>query len=264
MIPLAHISHWRATHAPWLSQAHVEQDLVLSRCLVALFANPTVASLVALRGGTALNKLFFAKHARFSEDIDLVQIKSAENGPLIDAVRSTLDPIFGAPPKRKIGEGLTTLTYRFTSNDSMPLKLKVETNTREHDALFPLEEHIFAVNSPWFQGESTIHTFMLEELLGTKLRAIYQRKKGRDLYDLWAVAQEHKIDTGKVISAFYHYISLQEVTISRSDFEKNIELKLADKAFREDILPLLRSGVDYDSESAAEWFRDSLLPLMAK
>jgi predicted nucleotidyltransferase component of viral defense system len=71
MIPLAHISHWRATHAPWPSQTHVEQDLVLSRCLVALFANPTVASLVALRGGTALNKLFFKKHARFSEDIDL-------------------------------------------------------------------------------------------------------------------------------------------------------------------------------------------------
>ncbi len=105
---------------------------------------------------------------------------------------------------------------------------------------------------------------MLEELLGTKLRALYQRKKGRDLYDLWAVAQEHKIDIGKVISAFQHYISLQGVTISRSDFEKNLELKLADLAFREDIVPLLHSGVAYKSESAAEWLRDSFFQKLHK
>ncbi|NBW83344.1 nucleotidyl transferase AbiEii/AbiGii toxin family protein, partial [bacterium] len=33
----------------WASQAHVEQDLILSRSLVELFANPLVSELVALR-----------------------------------------------------------------------------------------------------------------------------------------------------------------------------------------------------------------------
>jgi predicted nucleotidyltransferase component of viral defense system len=255
MIPLAHISHWRATQAPWPSQSHVEQDLVLSRCLVELFANEKISNLVALRGGTALNKLFFKNHARFSEDIDLVQTKSADNGPLIDAIRATLDPIFGASPKRKIGEGLTTLTYRFTSNDNIALKLKVETNTREHKSIFPLSQHVFSVDSPWFQGSSTVHTYELEELLGTKLRALYQRKKGRDLYDLWAVFQEHEPSVEKILCAFQHYLSLQGVSINRDGFEKNVALKISDNAFLADIIPLLRDGIQYDASSAANWFR---------
>jgi predicted nucleotidyltransferase component of viral defense system len=145
----------------------------------------------------------------------------------------------------------------------MPLKLKVETNTREHQSLFPLEQHSFAVDSPWFVGESKIQTYNLEELLGTKLRAFYQRKKGRDLYDLWAVAQEHKIDPKRVITAFQHYASQQGVVIRRNDFAKNLDLKLSDRAFCGDIIPLLRSGVDYKAESAAEWFRGSFLALMS-
>ncbi|MGH2469017.1 MAG: nucleotidyl transferase AbiEii/AbiGii toxin family protein [Chloroflexota bacterium] len=40
------------------------------------------------------------------------------------------------------------------------------------------------MKSPWFTGSADVPTFALEELLGTKLRALYQRRKGRDLFDL--------------------------------------------------------------------------------
>ena len=201
-----------------------------------------VSSLVSLRGGTALNKLFFARHSKFSEDIDLVQTTPANNGPLIDAIRKTLDPLFGAPPKRKIGEELTTLIYRYTFNDNMPLKLKFERNTREHHSLFPLEQHLFAVDSPWFVGESKTQTYN---------------------HDLQAVAQEHKIDPKRVITAFQHYAPQQGVVIRRNEFEKNLDLKLSDSAFCRDIVPLLRTGVDYNAESAAVWFRKSFLTLFS-
>ncbi len=76
-----------------------------------------------------------------------------------------------------------TLYYRFQSEDLPPEKrrLKVEINTREHFSVFPLEIKVFSIDSAWFQGRSEIPTYKLEELLGTKLRALYQRKKGRDL-----------------------------------------------------------------------------------
>ena len=38
--------------------------------------------------------------------------------------------------------------------------------------------------SRWFTGAAKVLTYDLDELLGTKLRALYQRKKGRDLFDL--------------------------------------------------------------------------------
>jgi predicted nucleotidyltransferase component of viral defense system len=37
---------------------------------------------------------------------------------------------------------------------------------------------------PWFSGEIKIATFSSEELLSTKIRALLQRNKGRDLIDL--------------------------------------------------------------------------------
>lgn len=68
MIQQAYIKAWRAV-APWQDDAQVEQDLVLSRAVVAIFQQPDLAKQVALRGGTALNKLFIQPPSRYSEDI---------------------------------------------------------------------------------------------------------------------------------------------------------------------------------------------------
>src|SRR5262249_54076501 len=78
MIPRAAITAWRA-FAPWLTDAQVEQDLVLSRAIVEIFSDPTLASSLVFRGGTALHKMFLTPPARYSEDIDLVQ---AAPGPI--------------------------------------------------------------------------------------------------------------------------------------------------------------------------------------
>ena len=71
--------------------------------------------------------------------------------------------------------------YRFESEDTPPLKmrLKIEVNTREHFTELGLASVPFEVDSPWFRGSAEVHTFALDELLGTKLRALYQRKKGQ-------------------------------------------------------------------------------------
>ena len=71
MIPKDFITAWR-TKAPWLQDAQVEQDLVISRAVVEMFRVPEIAARPAFRGGTALYKLHLPV-ARYSEDIDLVQ-----------------------------------------------------------------------------------------------------------------------------------------------------------------------------------------------
>jgi predicted nucleotidyltransferase component of viral defense system len=259
MISSTHLAHWRKYHAPWAQPDLVEHDLVLSRCLVLLFQNEILASRIALRGGTALNKLFYRNHARFSEDIDLVQTTAEANGPLIDAIRNSLDPLFVEAPKRKVGPGITTITYRFNTEGGAQLKLKIETNTREHKAIFPLENHDFVVDSTWFQGSARVKTYALEELLGTKLRALYQRRKGRDLYDFWALGQEFKPNIPRVLEAFHHYLNHQELMVSKAEFELNLTAKVQDAIFRVDMPPLLQTGVDYDVDKAFEWFREKIL-----
>lgn len=56
MIPADFIVEWRG-QTRWATDEQVEQDLVLSRALVAIFEDSDLADMVALRGGTALHKL---------------------------------------------------------------------------------------------------------------------------------------------------------------------------------------------------------------
>ncbi len=75
----------------------------------------------------------FGRAARYSEDIDLVQIDAGPIGPVLAEVHAALDTWLGAA-RWKQSEGRVTLTYRFESEDvpPVPMKLKVEINSREH------------------------------------------------------------------------------------------------------------------------------------
>lgn len=64
---------------------------MISRALVDMFSDPVLAKSVAFRGGTALYKLYLTPPARYSEDIDLVQIAPGPAGPIMDAVRGNVD-----------------------------------------------------------------------------------------------------------------------------------------------------------------------------
>jgi len=258
LIPFDFITEWRS-RAPWVQDAQVEQDLILSRALVEIFRDPDVARMLAFRGGTALYKLHLPP-ARYSEDIDLIQIASGPIGPAFDAIRSVLDPWLGTP-RRSLQEGTVTLQYRVQSEGPppLPIRVKIEINSREHFQVLGLESLPFAVESRWFSGNAAIQTYALEELLGTKLRALYQRRKGRDLFDLWTAHQQARVDTAKVVECFRRYLEHEGLRVSRAEFEANLEQKLADDRFMTDITPLLASGNSWDIADAARYAREELL-----
>jgi hypothetical protein len=164
MIPLAYITEWRAV-APWSQDAWIEQDLVISRALVALFSVAAVAERLAFRGGTALYQLHLRPPARYSEDIDLVQVRSEPIGKTLDLVRHELDPWLGTPRRRRT-EGRVSLLYRFDSEDDPPvnMRLKIEINTREHFTELGWTRVPFRVESRWFEGNAAVTTFKIDEL----------------------------------------------------------------------------------------------------
>lgn len=259
MIPQANITAWR-TRAPWADDAQVEQDLVLSRAAVELFSNDDLTGKIALRGGTSLHKLFLHPPHRYSEDIDLVQIQAGPIGSVIDAIRSSLDPWLGKPTRAR-GPGTVTLKYRFQSEipPVRPMRLKIEINTREHFALLGLNQVEFVVTNPWFTGECEVATFQIDELLATKLRALYQRRKGRDLFDLWLCLEQKLIDPQRLVDCFLKYMDHEGHTLSRAQFEQNLHEKESDTAFLSDIHPLLRSDLHYDAVVALSAVRQSLI-----
>ena len=259
MIPRANITAWRE-QAPWPDNSQVEQDLVISRALVELFARPGLSEKVAFRGGTALHKLYFDPPGRYSEDIDLVQRNAGPIGPLRDEIHKALDPWLGTP-KWKSGHGRFTLSYRFNTSYApvIPMRLKIEINTREHFSVLGITERPLSVENPWFSGSAEIPTYTLSELLGTKLRALYQRKKGRDLFDLAAGLRHRDADLDTLIEVFHRYMEFSATPVSRAQFEANMAGKMADATFRGDMDVLLRAGLDYDPREAWDCVHQSLI-----
>ncbi|OGR80476.1 MAG: hypothetical protein A3I11_08980 [Elusimicrobia bacterium RIFCSPLOWO2_02_FULL_39_32] len=260
MIPRAHITAWRAL-APWASDAQVEQDLAISRAIMEIFDEPSLRERLAFRGGTALQKLFLKIPVRYSEDIDLVQIQSEPIGKVLDKIRKKLDSWLGIPRWDKSKES-NTLTYKFDSEITPiePLRLKIEINTREHFTVLGLKQRSFSVESPWVRGTVSLQTYELEELMGTKLRALYQRKKGRDLFDLDHVLKQFpQLNHQKLIDCFMKYLKYEGLRITRAQFESNMLEKMRSAVFLSDISSLIRPGIQYDFEIAYKHIHDSLI-----
>jgi len=259
MISSAYIKEWRG-NAPWSRNEQVEQDMIICRAIVEIFSHPVLAENLAFRGGTALFKLYLPP-VRYSEDIDLVQVHPGPIGPVMNILQEKLNPWLGIP-RRKQTEGGVTLTYRMTSEEGMPLRLKVEINSREHFTVLGRERKKLDMQSRWFSGNASVLTYRLDELLGTKVRALYQRKKGRDLFDLWMAFTAAQAQPEIVIKCFLQYMENEGLKISRAEFEKNFLAKTADPVFAKDVGPLLIAGTVFDFPAAAKYIMNRLLPLI--
>jgi len=259
LIPHDFITEWRR-YASWTEDSQVEQDLIICRALVDIFSLEQAARTLAFRGGTALHKLHLPPAARYSEDIDLVQMVAGPIGPVLDAMRGVLDPWLGEP-KRDFKEGRVSLGYRMLSEGPppLPIRLKIEVNSREHFTVYGVEQQSFTVESRWYSGNARITTFQRDEMLGTKLRALYQRRKGRDLFDLWAAQAAGKLDAIRVVHCFLQYLKKGGLRISRAEFEANFARKLADPTFTQDVTPLLGPRVEWNIEDAVRYVREELL-----
>ena len=257
MIPEIFIEQWRKT-VKWQTLEQIEQDLIISRALIDLYNEPHIKEALAFRGGTALNKLFIKPPARYSEDVDFVQRNSDPIGQTIDAIRESLKPWLG-DPKWKISQRSAKLIYKYESINKMPAKLKIEINTTEHFQVLPLKTVSFSMDSDWFKGATGIITYEMDELIATKLRALYQRRKGRDLFDVWYMTANELINISQVVDIFSKYCSYSNVKISREEFIKNLEQKKNHRDFLMDMRILLPSKLYWNFEEAYQFIVDKVV-----
>ena len=261
MIPTMHIIAWSRV-APWAAPRQVEQDLIISRAVVELFSDKFLKAQLRFRGGTALHKLHFPRPMRYSEDIDLVRTTAGGIGPILDRVRDVLGWLGDA---RYEATGVAPkLRFQVHAEDSgAPLRLKVEINTRERDVYDAPIEIGHTVDSPWYAGHASIPTYSPEEMLATKLRALLQRNKGRDLFDLaQGLAVFEALNTGRVVDLLVRYLEAEKQTISRAEAEARMFAKLAKPGFAEDIRPLL--AADEAAALTDEWVRAAVSDIFGR
>ncbi|MDR2337223.1 MAG: nucleotidyl transferase AbiEii/AbiGii toxin family protein [Deltaproteobacteria bacterium] len=250
MIPRAAITEW-TQFAPWKNMHQVEQDLIICRALQAIFSDKILSTKLAFRGGTALHKLFLSPQKRYSEDIDLVQITSGPIGVILDKIKEVLFFLEIHKIKQKENNNSLIFTFPTTFLPETVMKLKVEINCQEHFSMFEPLLAPFEIKNQWYSGNCLIQTYCFNELIGTKLRALYQRKKGRDLFDLYCAIKSGLLDVDSCIICYKKYMEYAYNKIpSAKEYLTNLEDKIRDGSFRQDIVPIIGSDVVYDVDTA--------------
>ena len=265
MIPERYITEW-SEKAPWVVNKFIEQDLILCRALVSIYNDAFLAEHLAFRGGTALGKLYLKPQPRYSEDIDLVQVKAEPIKETIDHLRDALDWLGEPVVKQKKHNNTLVFKVQPTDMDAGEIHLKVEINCKEHFSVLPMVRVPFKVENSWFSGECEVLTYELAELTGTKLRAVYQRRKGRDLFDLWKILTlVPEIDRERVMQSYERYLGFTASHLpTYKEFVLNMEEKLQDEEFLADTDLILGPQVEYDAAVAWKKVHDELVVRLRK
>lgn len=262
MIPRSAITHWNK-QVPWEDIANIEQDLIITRAITDIFSDDYLASELAFRGGTALHKLYLSPQPRYSEDIDLVQINPGPIKNILLRLGEVLNYLPGKVIKTKRFNN--TMLFRIQSEipPIVPIRLKIEINCFEHFNELGLVKIPFSYDSLWSSGSCSITTYKLEELLGTKMRALYQRRKGRDLFDISYALQNATIKEEDVIRCYKRYINfVTDNPPTYKQFVANLEEKITNTEFTGDTVNLLRPGISYDPIQAYDFVNSRLITLL--
>ena len=263
---------------PWPSQVQVEQDLLLCRAMVALFDDSFLQTQIAMRGGTLLHKVHLAPASRYSEDIDLVVVGDRPEGHIRRALNRVLSGVLGTPKLSVWGDlklasrntvkpsRVLRMTYAVPSlvKPGTSLEIVVEANVTERTPHLPVIRIPFAFPFQYSVIKTQVIGYDIHEMLGTKLRALFQRRRGRDLFDIyWALTlAKPAVVPAQIIESFQHYLKLEGSAAGRTEFIALLNGHLADRGFCSDMSQLLRVGIIYDPQQAGEVVRTQLLSLL--
>ena len=260
----------------------VEQDYLISQAVAAIFTDKFLRSQVAMRGGTVLHKGHLAPACRYSEDIDLVLVGARPASHIKKAVARVLEPILGVPSEsvltdirlavRNIASKSkiirTTYIYDPRSPEAALAHLKIEVNVNEKKSLFPMAR--IDVGVPDGSGglrSVPVVSYDLDEMLGTKLRALMQREHGRDLFDLWWACEmskspsaKAKVNPARVCAAFRFYMRQEKTVFTAAAVRAELERRMQSRKFLSDMAGYLSAGRSYLPQTAYADFCEAFLP----
>ncbi len=176
----------------------VEKDYVLGWMLYGI-ANSSISNKLVFKGGTALSKIYFPNQWRLSEDLDFTPIGNTAWEKFVKPIEKEIPNIVmqknqialkleGSP---YTNPGYFQSRFKYTGPISTA-RLKIEISREEEIG------KIVAMPVPQYYDypKFSVSVYSLETILAEKLRAILQRRKIRDYYDVWRLLKENKIWNG--------------------------------------------------------------------
>lgn len=186
-------------------ESTIERDYVQNWLLSSMYA---LKMNVVLKGGTGIRKAYIPDY-RFSDDLDFTLLQDTDKevfeGLVAEAVKTSKEET-GVDFDEKVVidenvNGYECIVYfRLLRQTGSPtrIKLDVTRHNKEKMVLAPEKKKIIHPYSD--DCTSVIVVYHLEELMAEKLRAIFERTRPRDLYDLWYIKDRLNDETVKILS----------------------------------------------------------------
>lgn len=166
---------------------NLEKVLRLSDLLDLIFSSP-IGENLALKGGTAINFAYF-NLPRLSIDIDLDYIQLSREKMMKDRgiIKKSLREMveiegYSISDKSKEHFALDSYVLNFINNAGNRDNIKVEINYLNRVHLY--EKQKIRIKTPLFESNTDIGIVNKYDLFGSKISALINRAKPRDLYDI--------------------------------------------------------------------------------
>ncbi|MCL4519880.1 MAG: nucleotidyl transferase AbiEii/AbiGii toxin family protein [Thaumarchaeota archaeon] len=235
------------------NQLFAEQDLHIVTILREISENDKFSRKLYLKGGTAINKLHLEDLSRLSVDIDLNHIGTKEEvlkerTDLTDALCAVLKSKYSADVSMKRSYEQTTMRVDYSSLSASTQRIKIEISHVERFPILPPVKKRLKLP----EGETRVTTYTLEELLSTKIRAFYDRFKGRDVYDIWAADRLVTLDKVALRKMFLYYFYRDRKEFSPKVFYSHLGDAVTKHAIEDDVSGYLRPNIDFQLEKATK------------
>lgn len=180
-----------------LTEEVVEKDYVLGWLLAGIGAHPVLGSTRVFKGGTCLKKCYLETY-RFSEDLDFTVLEEGPLSPddllpilleMLDTVEqasglelTSREPVVRLRPGGQSAEG--RIYYRGPRSTPGEARVKLDLTYDEIVAEPTVARVVAHAYEDELPAPSSVRCYAFAEVFAEKLRALAQRARPRDLYDV--------------------------------------------------------------------------------
>lgn len=200
---------------------HIAEKDYLLALVLQVITNSDLGETLIFKGGTALHHCYLEQY-RFSEDLDF----SANQKPVeLEKVRKVFDDVDYLQIKKDYLSNATIKIEKlqYAGPLTQPDSLKVEIDFLQNVVLPP---QTLSYHNVWGL-EFSVAVMDIREICAEKIRAMSDRARYRDFYDMFLVLDTHNIDLNEVVEL----VKKKEVRqpITKANIEKNWQIVLTQK-----------------------------------
>ncbi|PIN85265.1 MAG: hypothetical protein COV47_03060 [Candidatus Diapherotrites archaeon CG11_big_fil_rev_8_21_14_0_20_37_9] len=189
--------------------AFMEKDYALTWVLKAIYSNQKLSEILAFKGGTCISKIY-AENYRLSEDLDFSIYKNQqltleelvkELGKSFEQVKEEGSPELSVKNyEQQSNQGYLSVKIKYLGPLAHPGEIKFEVSLKEQ-VLYAFEHLPLKDQNYEDVGEFKIHCYSIYEIISEKVRAIMQRGKSRDYYDVWMLTTKEEFKRKMLMDA---------------------------------------------------------------